>query len=48
MLSTKDQLQNSGHIRAESERMEKKFYANDNQKRTEVVILISDKAVNSP
>ena len=43
MLSTRDPLQTSGHIQAESEGMEKIFHVNGNQKKVGVAILISDK-----
>ena len=43
MLSTRDPLQTQGHIQAESEGMEKIFYANGNQKKAGVAILISNK-----
>ena len=43
MLSTKDPPQNKGHIQTESEGLEKIFHANGDQKKIEVVILISDK-----
>ena len=43
MLSTRDPLQNKGHIQTESEGLEKIFYANRDQKKAEVAILISDK-----
>ena len=44
MLSTRDPLQNKGHIQTKSERLEKKiFHANGDQKKAGVSILISDK-----
>ena len=43
MLSTRDPPQNKGHIQTESEGLEKIFHANGDQKKIEVVILISDK-----
>ena len=43
MVSTKDPPQNKGHIQTESEGLEKIFHANGDQKKIEVVILISDK-----
>ena len=42
MLSTRNPLQISRHLKAESERMENIFHANG-KKKTGVVILISDK-----
>ena len=43
MLSTRDPPQNKGHIQTESEKLEKIFKANGDQKKAEVAILISDK-----
>ena len=43
MLSTNDPPQNKGHIQAESERLEKIFQANGDQKKAGVAIPISDK-----
>ena len=43
MLSTRDPPQNKGHIQTESEGQEKIFHANGDQKKAEVVILISHK-----
>ena len=43
MLSTRDPPQNRGHIQTESEGLEKIFHANGDQKKIEVVILLSDK-----
>ena len=44
MLSTRDPLQNKGHIQTKSEGMEKKiFHRNRDQKKAGVEILISDK-----
>ena len=43
MLSTRDPPQNKRFTQAESEKMEKIFYANGHQKKAEVAILISDK-----
>ena len=43
MLSSRDPLQFQKHIQTESERMEKTFHANGNQKKGGVAILISDK-----
>ena len=43
MLSTRDSLQNKGHIPTESEGLEKIFHANGDQKKAGVAILISDK-----
>ena len=43
MLYTRDPLQTYRHIHTESEGMEKYFYANGNQKKAGVAILISDK-----
>ena len=44
MLSTRDPPQNKGHIKTESEGLEKKiFHANGYQKKAGVTILISDK-----
>ena len=42
-MSTRDPPQNKGHIQTESEGLEKIFHANGDQKKIEVVILISDK-----
>ena len=42
MLSTSDPPQNKGHIQTESERLEKIFHANKDQKKAGVAILISD------
>ena len=44
MLSTRDPPQNKGHIKTESEGLEKKiFHANGYQKKAGVTILMSDK-----
>ena len=43
MLSTRDPLQNNGHTQTKSEGLEKTFYANGDQKKSRVAILISDK-----
>ena len=43
MLSTRDPLQNKGHIQTESEGLEKIFHSNRDQKKAGVTILISDK-----
>ena len=43
MLSTRDPLQNKGHILTKSEGLEKIFHANGDQKKAGVAILISDK-----
>ena len=44
MLSTRDPLQNKGHIQTKSEGLEKKiFHTNGDQKKAGVAILISDK-----
>ena len=43
MLSTRDPPQNRGHIQTESEGRKKIFYANRDQKKAGVTILISDK-----
>ena len=43
VLSTRDPPQNKGHIQTESEGQEKIFHANGDQKKAEVVILISHK-----
>ena len=44
MLSTRDPLQNKGHIQTKSEGLEKKiFHANRDQKKAGVTIFISDK-----
>ena len=43
MLSTRDALQNKGHIQTESEGLEKDIHANGDQKKAGVAILISDK-----
>ena len=42
MLSTRDPPQNKGHIQTESEGLKKIFYANGDQKKAGVAILISD------
>ena len=42
MLSTRDPLQNKGHIQTKSEGLEKNIYANGDQKKAGVAILISD------
>ena len=39
MLSTRDPLQNKGHIQTESEGLEKIFHTNRDQKKAGVVIL---------
>ena len=43
MLSTRDPPQTKGHIQTENGGLEKVFYANGDQKKAEVAILISDK-----
>ena len=43
MLSTRDSPQNKGHIQTKSEGWKKIFYANRDQKKAGVAILISDK-----
>ena len=43
MLSTRDPLQNRGHIQTEGEGLEKDFPCNRDQKKAGVAILISDK-----
>ena len=43
MLPTRDPPQNRGHIQTESEGRKKIFYANRDQKKAGVTILISDK-----
>ena len=43
MLSTRDPLQNKGHIQTKSEGLEKIFHANGDQKKAGAAILISDK-----
>ena len=43
MLSTRDPLQNKGHIQTKSEGLEKILHANGDQKKPAVAILISDK-----
>ena len=43
MLSTRDPAQTQGHIQTESERLEKIFHTNGDQKKAGVTILISDK-----
>ena len=43
MLSTRDTPQNKGHIQTESKGLEKIFYANRDQKKAGVAILLSDK-----
>ena len=43
MLSTRVPSQNKGHIRTESEGLEKDFHANGEQKKARVAILITDK-----
>ena len=42
-LPTRDPPQNRGHIQTESEGLKKIFYANRDQKKAGVAILISDK-----
>ena len=42
MLPTRDPPQNKGHIQTESEGLKKIFYANGDQKKAGVAILISD------
>ena len=39
MLSTRDALQNKGHIQTESERLEKLSHTNGDQKKAEITIL---------
>ena len=39
ILSTRDPLQNKGHIQTESEELEKIFHANGDQKKAGVAIL---------
>ena len=43
MLSTREPLQNSGHIQTENDGLEKDIHANTDQKKTGAAILISDK-----
>ena len=43
MLSTRDPLQNKGHLRLKVKGWEKKIHANGDQKKAGVAILISDK-----
>ena len=43
MLSTRDPLQNKGHIQTKSEGLEKIFHVHGDQKKAGVAILISDK-----
>ena len=43
ILSTRDPLQNKGHIQTESEGLGKRFHANVDQKKAGVPIFISDK-----
>ena len=43
MLSTRDPPQTKVHIQTESERLEKIFHANLDQKKAGVAILVSDK-----
>ena len=43
MLSIRDPPRNKGHIQTENGGLEKVFYANGDQKKAEVAILISDK-----
>ena len=43
MLLTRDPPQNKGHIQTESKGLEKIFYANRDQKKAGVAILMSDK-----
>ena len=43
MLSTRDPLQNKGHIQTKSKGWKKLFHANGDQKKEGVAILISDK-----
>ena len=43
MLSTREPLQNKGHIQTESEGLKKIYHANRDQKKAGVAILISDK-----
>ena len=40
MLSTRDPPQNRGHIKTESEGLEKRFHPNGDQKKAGVAILI--------
>ena len=42
MLSTRDPLQNKGHVQTKSEGQEKIFHASGDQKKAGVAILISD------
>ena len=42
MLSTRDPPQNKGHIQTESERLEKIFHTNIEQKKAGIAILISE------
>ena len=43
MLSTRDPLQNKEHIQTKSERLEKRYSTQRDQKKAGVAILISDK-----
>ena len=43
MLSTRDPLQNKGHIQTKSEGLEKILHANGDQKKAGLAILLSDK-----
>ena len=43
MLSTRYPPQTKGHIQTESEKLEKVFHENGDQKKLEVAILISEK-----
>ena len=43
MLSTRDPPQTKGHMQSESKVLENVFYANGNQKKEGIAILISDK-----
>ena len=43
MLSTRDPLQNKGHIQTKSEGLAKKYFTQTDQKKAGVAILISDK-----
>ena len=43
MLSTRDPIQTWGHIQTESGGWKKIFHANENQKKTAVTILVSEK-----
>ena len=43
MLSTRDPPQTKGHIQTESEGLKKTFYANGDQNKAGVTILVSDK-----